>query len=302
MFWGFLLGLPAQSTRPQLSSPFVTTACVGIALTVFSVWSPSQQQTLDQHADQSDQQLLLQFSQQSASQLVARYFQGPSYPLFVIRRLIDLADPRVMPDLRDAFFRESQALTRQSLAAALVRLRDPDSQYFDYLAAWARDAVASDLPYSCGSRRGATLEGRTEFPLEFIAWARAHNLALSDALRRAVIELPAAVEALGEAADRRALAILLRGLSSPNGCVVRTSAFALARLHDTIAVELIIRACNTLRREERPLTAKALLYFNSSGAQRAAESIIADPVLVRSWRIEVNRRGWKSAMRDRAIP
>jgi len=95
---------------------------------------------------------------------------------------------------------------------------------------------------------GTTLEGRTEFPLEFIAWA--HNVALSDTLRRAAIELPAAVEALGEAADHRALAILLRGLSSPNGCVVRTSAFALARVHDAIAVERIIEACKTLRREE----------------------------------------------------
>jgi hypothetical protein len=67
-------------------------------------------------------------------------------------------------------------------------------------------------------------------------------------------------------------------------------------------VEKIIEACKTLRREERPLTAKALLYFDNHGAQRAAESIIADPVLDRSWRIEVKRRGWKSAMRDRAMP
>lgn len=302
-FWNFWLAVPAQSIRRHLSSHLVTTACLGTVFTVFSaVSSPDQQQTLDQPADRSDQQLLLQFSQQSASQLVARYFQGPPYPLFVIRRLIDLADRGVMPALRDSFSRETQPLTRQSLAAALVRLRDPDSQYFEYSAAWARDAVSSDLPYSCGLNRGPTLEGRTEFPLEFIAWARAHNVTLSDALRRAAIELPAAVEALGEAADHRALAILLRGLSSPNGCIVRTSAFGLARLHDSIAVETIIKACNTLRLEERPLTAKALLYFHSRRAQRAAESIIGDSVLVRRWRIEVKRRGWKSAMRDRAIP
>jgi HEAT repeat protein len=220
----------------------------------------------------------------------------------VIRRLIDLADPSVIAALREAFSLETQPLTRQSLAAALVRLRDPDPQYVNYLAAWARNAVASDLPYSCGLSSGTVPDGRTEFPLEFIVWARAHNATLSDALRRAAIELPAAVEALGEAADHRALAILLRGLSSPNTCIVRTSAFGLARLHDTIAVEPIIRACNPLRPEERRLTAKALLYFDTHGAQRAAESIIAEPELVRSWRIEVKRRGWKSAMRDRAIP
>jgi HEAT repeat protein len=145
-------------------------------------------------------------------------------------------------------------------------------------------------------------EGSTEYPLELIAWARAHNVALSDALRSAAIELPAAIEALGEAADHRALAIFLRGLRSPNGCIVRTSAFGLARLHDSIAIEPIVEACKMRRREERPLTAKALLYFDKHGAQGAAESIIADPALVRSWRIEVKRRGWKSAMRDRAVP
>jgi len=83
-----------------------------MVLTVFSVLSPAQQQPLETTIPiRSDQQLLLQFSQQSAGQLVARYFQGPSYPLFVIRRLIDVADPRVMPDLRDAFSRETQPHT-----------------------------------------------------------------------------------------------------------------------------------------------------------------------------------------------
>jgi HEAT repeat protein len=269
---------------------------------VFLIVLSGSSLTRQQSRGQSEQQLLLQFSQQSASQLVARYFRRPPYPLFVIHRLIDLADPAVMPALREAFSRDTQTLTRPFLAAALVRLKDPDSQYFNYLAASARNAVASDLPYSPGLSSITTPGGRTQLPSELVVWARAHNVALSDALRRAAIDLPAAVEALGEAADPRALPILLRGLKSPDAYVVRTSAFGLARLHDIIAVEPIINACNTLQREERPLTAKALLYFHSHRAQRAADSIIADPVLVRRWRSEVKRRGWKSAMRDHAIP
>lgn len=299
----FRKSLPAQpGIREQVPSRLVNMACLALFLTVLSGSSPAQQQVREPQADLSDEQLLFQFSHRQAGELVARYFHGPPYPLFVIRRLIDLADPKVLPDLRDAFFRETQPIPRQSLAAALVRLRDSDPQYFNYLALWARDAVASDLPYSCGFKSGTTPDGRTEFPPDFIAWAQTHNLALSDALRKAAIELPAAVEALGEAADSRALPILLRGLTSPNGCIVRTSAFGLARLHNTVAIEPIIRACKTLGREEPLLMAKALLYFDSGTAQRAAESIIADPALVRNWRMEVKRRGWKSAMRDRAIP
>ena len=305
MFWNVFPVLRAQRLiRERLPSRLANTAGLGVLLVALSGSSLAQQRSGDLRVDQSDERLLLQFSQQSASQLVARYFHGPPYPLFVIRRLIDLADPRVIPALRNAFSRETQPLTRQSLAAALVRLRDPDSQYFNYLAASARNAVASDLPFSSGLSSSTTPKGRAEFPSasELVVWAQAHNVALSDALRRAAIELPASVEALGEAADYRALPILLRGLSSPDAYVVRTSAFGLARLHDTVAVEPIIQACNTLRREERPLTAKALLYFDSHRGQRAADSIIADPALVRRWRFDVKRRGWKLAMRDRAIP
>jgi hypothetical protein len=279
---------------------------LGMVFTTFSVLSMGQQQIPDRPDEQrpndhSDQQVLVQFSKQSARQLVARYFRGPPYPLFVIRRLIDLDNSAVLPDLREAFSHEMQPLTRQALAAALVRLRDPDPQYFDYLSASAREAVTSDIPYSCDLSEATMSEGRTGSQLQLIAWAQGHGVAFSDALRTAAIELPGTIEALGEAADHRALKILLRGLKSPDGCIVRTSAFGLARLHDPIAIEPIIEACNSRPREERPLTAKAVLYFHSPDAQRATDFMI-DPVLVRRWRIEVNHRGWKFAMRDRAIP
>jgi hypothetical protein len=173
------------------------TVCLAAVFTVLATPGAAQQRIRSRPAEQSDQQLLDQFSQASAADLVARYFKGPPYPLFVIRRLIDLADPVVRPDLQDAFSRETQPLPRQSLAAALVRLRDPDAQYFDYLAAAAQDAVSSDLPYSCGSSKATTAKESTESPSELIAWARAHNIAVSDALRKAATELPGAVEALG---------------------------------------------------------------------------------------------------------
>ena len=295
--------IAAQNSIVERTGPLVNVLCLGVFLSLLLGLTPAQDGRRNQRVgDQSNQQAVIQFSQQSASQLVLQYFHGPPYPLFVIRRLIDLADSGVKPALRDAFCRETQPRTRQALAAALVRLRDPDSQYFTYLAAAAHEAAVSDLPYSCELSSGKTQDERAEFPLEFIAWAWAHDLSLSDTLRRAAIELPAAVEALGEAADPRSLAILLRGLNSPNTCTVRTSAFGLARLHDTIGIEPIIRACYKLGAKDRPLVAKALLYFGTHRAQRAAESIIGDPALVRRWRIEVKRRGWKLAMRDRAVP
>jgi HEAT repeat protein len=94
----------------------------------------------------------------------------------------------------------------------------------------------------------------------------------------------------------------LHGLKSLNGFLVRTSAFSLARLHDPSAVNPIIEACNSRPREERSLTANALLYFKQQHAQRAADSILVDAAFAGRWRMEVKRRGWRSAMRDRAVP
>lgn len=275
------------------------TACIPLVLAIVALSCLAQDNPIRERGDQVDQRLLREFGESPASELVTKYFQGPPYPLFVIRRLIDLGDPQVIPALRAAFSLETDPVPRQFLAAALVRLADPDPQYFSYLAKLGRDAVTNDLPYS-GDSNGKS-DDLLRFPAELGAWARTHGVTVQDALRRAMIELPGTVEAMGEAADRRYLPILLRGLSSPNVLVVRTSAFGLARLHDTSAVGPIIKACARLRGEGRPTTAKALLYFETQDAQSAAEALIGNPQRVRNWRMEVKRRGWKSAMKDTAI-
>ena len=69
----------------------------------------------------SDQQLSAAFMKKSVSELLNDYFQGPPYPLFVIRRLIDIGDPAAIPSLERAFTRESHEPAREFLAAALVR-------------------------------------------------------------------------------------------------------------------------------------------------------------------------------------
>ena len=261
---------------------------LGAVVFAFSVLGLAQQQPRREPENDRDRQLLLEFSQKSAPELAAKYFERPPYPLFVIRRLIDLADPVVLPALREAFMLEGENLTRQFLAAALVRLGDTDPRYFDYVARAALDAVNSDVPYRDSSAILATANGSPHHD-EIRAWAQARGVPLIQGIRTATIELPAAVEALGEAADRRSLPIFLRGLESPNVLIVREAAFGLARLHDTAAVEPIMTACKRLDAEERPWVAKSLLYFHSKKAQKAASAMIADPARLQRWRASVNR-------------
>jgi len=254
-------------------------------------------QDLGRTVSLSDQQLLAAFRGKSADELLQEYLRDPPYPLFAIRRIIDLGDRSVITGLERAFGRADRELTRQFLAAALVRLGDSHHGYFEYLASGAAVAAASDLPFPVplGSQFDTVL-----FPVkaDFLSWVKKHRADLQFALWQAVFDLPAAVEALGEAADPRARSILLSGLKSPNVLVVFEASLGLARLQDDSCIPKIIAAAKRMEHEERNLIAKTLLYFTSAKAQRAAERLIEDPARLQRWRAEVDGRGWKEAMRD----
>ena len=284
-------------TIAQALCAFSRATFLSAVVAVVSVQGFARQQPQRESEDKTGSQLLGEFTQKSASELAIQYLERPPYPLFVIRRLIDLGDPIVIPALRHAFTSETEALTRQFLAAALVRLGDTDPEYFGHVAAAATKAVASDLPYSGASRNGSESTA-PQIPEEIRSWAQAHGVTISPAIRLATIEFSTAVEALGETADGRSLPILLRGLDSPNFFVVRAAAFGLARLHTALAVKPIIKACKRLNPGLRPMVAKSLLYFDNKEAQRAAGVLIGDPDRTRRWRAEVIRKGWTSALRD----
>lgn len=251
-------------------------------------------------AAQEAQGQLAAFQRKSAHELLRQHFHGPPFPLFVIRRFIELGDPLVIAALEGAFARETSEITRQFLAAALVSLGDPDPQYYSYVASAAAAAVASDLPFPV--RLGGPKAADSALPFltaAFVSWVQQHGSETAMAMRRATVDLPAAVEALGESADPRSFSIFIRGLNSPNVLVVTTAALGLARLHDDRAVPAIIAASERLPGEESKLVAKALLYFATPAAQRAAEKLVADPARIKRWRADVDRLGWKGAMRDR---
>lgn len=248
---------------------------------------------------QSDQQLLSEFYRKSAVEVWHAYFREPPYPLFAIRRIIELGDPVVIPELEHAFAREQHDTGRQFLAAALVSLGDSHPEHFEYLTERARIAVASNLPFPVrlGARRESNGSIET-YSTAFLSWTRRHGNQLEAALWRATFEFPGALEALGEAADPRSRPILLRGLRSPNVLVVFEAALGLARLQDTAAVSSIVAAAKGMDTSERKLIAKALLYFDTATAQRSAELLINDALLFQRWRADVSQRGWKAAMRD----
>ncbi len=238
-----------------------------------------------------DRLSLLAFSRQSGPELVNHDFDLPSIPVFVIRRLVYLNDPRVIPALRQAFDLQRKPLTRQFIAAALVRLGDTDPNYFEFVGAAAVDAAKSDIPYPYDLAARAAVDTADTIDLrgqnEIQVWAQAHNVPVLDVIQRATIDVPGAVEALALTRDRRSVPILLEALQSSNPLVVREAALGLARMHEATAIGPIIVACPRLDPAERPWLAKSLLYFRSKRAQEAAGLMIGDSARLQLWRAEI---------------
>lgn len=248
-------------------------------------------QSVQKHSSPNgvDRELEAVILEGSAPELVSRYFDLPSIPIFLIRRVANLGDPRVIPALQDAFDRQTRPLTRAFIAATLVRLGETDSRYFDYVAGEATEALNSDIPNWKDSTIAASNDGDLQGSEMIQAWARNHHMSLVDAIYRTMIEIPGAVEALSLTSDHRSVPILLQALHSKNPLIVREAALGLARMHEAAAIQPIIAACKRADREDRPWLAKSLLYFRSKRATEAAGSMIDDPGRLEQWHGELKR-------------
>jgi hypothetical protein len=238
------------------------------------------------------------FSRMSAVEVAHKYFEIAPYHLFAIRRLIELGDAVVVPVLRRAFRDETEVTRRRFLAAALVSLGDPDPDYFKYVANAARQAIKSDLPFPVSMSDTGDSKSNPRYRPKFLELVQERGLEFGLALQQSAFELPAAVEALGEAGDPRSFSLFVEVLHSPNVMIVRAAAFGLARLHDNSGIQPIAAACSLLPLEDRRMIAKSLLYFDSHMAQKRARTMIADRRLFERWQAEVRRRDWKRAMQD----
>jgi hypothetical protein len=172
-------------------------------------------------------------------------------------------DPRIIPALAAAFERASDKNDKQELARSLIVIGVESPQYFEYLAGFARAAVASDSPdpyYYDQDGRG--VRGKMNPELE--SWALAHDLDPRVAMAQAVVEMPRDVEVLARARDKRANPIFREGLKSRVPGVVVYSAQGLAWLRDSSAIPLIIAACERFHGSARTVIVWQFAMFGGN--------------------------------------
>jgi hypothetical protein len=174
--------------------------------------------------------------------------------------IANAAAVQAIPSLKEWFGRSQDEEMKAELASALVRLRDPDNNYWDFLVQLAKPAVQSDAPYPLGGSK----EDHGVSP-EFDAWAKAHKLSVQEATT-AVLQLPVKLVPLAKTGDPRGIPLLRKALQSPNIMIQTVGANGLAKAQDKGAVPLIIEACKKAPTYCAAL-ADALIYFDDPRAE-----------------------------------
>lgn len=174
------------------------------------------------------------------------------------------------PMLKEQFNRAKDAHTKAKLANALVRLKDPDDTYWNYLAARATEAInrGEPDPFRYDSNGKVVADRPSE---AFEAWAKQHNLDSNTAFYQFVWEDISATMELATSKDQRAISLLRKALSSPITEVQATAASGLADLGDKDSIPLIIESCKRARTEAAGAIAESLVYFDDQSAQRAVD-------------------------------
>src|SRR5260370_3509761 len=109
-------------------------------------------------------------------------------------------DPRIIPALAAAIERAQNKRSKQDLAKSLIVIGAESPQYFEYLAGFARAAVASDSPDPYYyDQDGRSVRGKMNPELE--SWALVHELDPRAAMAQAVGEMPHDVYILAEHRD-----------------------------------------------------------------------------------------------------
>ncbi len=211
--------------------------------------------------------------------------EGTALPLTPehVEELLWREDAGAVPALREALRRVSDRFMKLRVAAALVRLGDPERSYWEFVVREASLAVDSDVPSPLAhDAQGRTIRGK--FSKEFLDWCTAKKVDCNAAADEALMWLPSYVLVLGTTADPRGFDILMRGLASKNHLIVANAAMGLARLQDRRAIRPIIEAARRAPSEAQSSIAEALVFFDDPEAQKAADELIPKRAVLESLR------------------
>jgi HEAT repeat protein len=199
--------------------------------------------------------------------------KSDDHPEYHIEEVVDAHELRAIPTLKRMFEATSNSNDKAHVASALLRLGVRDPLYWDYLEEQAATAIESDAPWLLQyDQSGKQLPDPSP---DFVAWAKARNLAIGDAVEEAFFWNPGKVSFLAEIGDARAIPLLRRALTCRNPLIRVVAAKGLALLKDKDSIPQIIAACEEANADGSQAIAQALIFFDDPRAQRAADKYLS---------------------------
>ncbi len=173
-----------------------------------------------------------------------------------------------MPALQEQFKQTQNFAQKAQIANAIVKLKDNDDTYWNYLAQRATVAVESDVP----SPWVYNVHDTATSAQGLAKWAQAHRIDLPAAMENAQTWYPGSLMILSDTGDARAVPILEKGLLSANSLIELEAAMGLAFLHDESAVPLIVQAVQRAPKDLAPDLAESLVFFDDPVAQSTVDA------------------------------
>jgi len=188
-------------------------------------------------------------------------------------------DQNAIPSLKRLFQEATDKPQKQTIAQLLMIFEIQDQEYFEFLAAYARQAVDDPIPSPVQFDDAGRSVSGDEYGEEFLTWCAENRLKPEEAAMKALV-YAADVTILGHTGDPRGYEILLRALDSPNYMIVAQAASGLGRIGDRRAIPLILEAALRTPAEIGLWFAEALLYFEDADGEAAARQLIKDETLL----------------------
>jgi len=176
---------------------------------------------------------------------------------------------QAIPALEEQFRRATDVDTKVSIASGLVKLRDRDNTYWNFLLEQATLAVDSDVADAAFSES----QGKMTIPSpELQIWADSHNVSVKTAHQYARYDMPGKVLELATTGDPRGIPLLRRALRSRNYLIVTWAAKGLAQIQDKVSIPLIIAAAQRAPTGYNSVIAESLVYFDDAQEQSAVDT------------------------------
>ncbi len=171
---------------------------------------------------------------------------------------------QAIPALEKQFFLVQQEMDKAQIAQVLVKLKDPDDVYWNYLAQLVTPLLTNPAPSPIATdAQGKELPGVSP---TFEAWVDFNKLDPPTALQDATVVFPGYMLFLGKTDDSRAIPLLRRAVTSPNYLVAVAASEALAELKDEDSASVIADAAARAPASAAALIAEPLGYLKSSTA------------------------------------